>query len=234
MKISSLEQFQAFLRTSTHIDPVTGEERTHWIPLTAPGGATFKILQGNGAVSGGATFSDKNSAIVEQGGFWLDTIGFVSASKAEISANNGDIADWLKRMWEQNGKNVLLRSSSVRVEEWGLAVVDEQLVFVTINNASVQDGNKNNDYVLGQVDSAQDAKIASAQLQLLLAASVEYGNNRTKTDITNGIVKNGVPQLESDSSLWVTAPPLCVAGDGCLGSIHRAPIWFVSQDTSVQ
>ena len=234
MGLKSTEDFHNFLQNSTHVDPATGEERTHWVPLTAPNGATFKILQGTGNVGGSAFFSDKTPAIVEQGGFWLDGVGFVAASKTEIDTNAGGVADWLNTMWEQNGKNVLLRSSSVRVEEWGLVIVGGRVVFVSINNATPQEGNKNNHMVLGQVNSVQDAKIVSAELALFLRASVEYGNNRTETDITNAIVKDGVPQLESDPSLWVTAPSLCVAGYDCLGNIHSAPAWIVSQDASAQ
>jgi len=229
MKIGSLEAFKTFLKNSTHVDPATGEERAYWIPLTAPNGATFKILQGNGAVGGGATFSDENPAIVGQGGFWLNYIGLVAASKTEIDANTGAVADWLKKMWEQNGKNVLLRSSSVRVEEWGLTVVDGRVVFVSINNATPQEGNKFNNMLLGQVDSTQDAKIVSAELQLYLETYAKYGNNRGSTDITNAI-----PKLQPDATLWVTGPALCVAGDGCEGNIYGAPTWFVSQDTSAQ
>ncbi len=235
MKISSLEQFQAFLRTSTHIDPATGEERTHWIPLTVPGGATFKTLQGNGAVGGGATFSGKNPAIVEQGGFWLDTVGFVAASKTEIDANKGGVADWLNTMWDQNGRKVLLRMGSRDEELFGITVVKGQLTFVSINGADpldVFDGRV--EYLLGHSDGKNDAKIVSAQLQLYLDASVKYGNNRTKTDITNGIVKNGVPQLEPDPTLWETGPYLCVSGNVCAGNIYGAPTWFDSQDTSSQ
>jgi len=230
MKISSLEQFQAFLRTSTHIDPATGEERTHWIPLTAPGGATFKILQGNGAVGGGATFSDKNPAIVEQGGFWLDTVGFVSASKAEIDTNKGGVADWLKKMWDQNGRKVLLRMGSRDEELFGITVVNRQLTFVSINGADPLDAFDGRvEYLLGHSDGKNDAKIASAQLQLCLEASVKYGNNRGSTDITSAI-----PKLQPDSTLWETGPYLCVSGNVCAGNIYGAPTWFVSQDTSVQ
>ena len=237
MKIGSLEQFQAFLRTSTHADPTTGQERTHWIPLTAPGGATFKILQASGTYTS-AIFSDKNPAIVEQGGFWLDTVGFVSASKAEIDTNKGGVADWLNKMWEQNGHDSLISSGTIPMEFWGMVVVDGQLNFVAVNNASDSSIPENfpyRDRLLNSVNTPElNAQIVSAELELYLKASVRYGNNRTKTDITNGIVKNGVPQMEPDSTLWVTAPLLCIAGYGCLGNIHTAPSWFVPRDADVQ
>jgi len=237
MKIGSLEEFEKFLRNSTHVDPATGEERAYWIPLTAPNGATFKILQANGTYTS-ATFSDKNSAIVEQGGFWLDSIGFVAASKAEIDANAGEVADWLKKMWAQNGKDSLISSGTIPMEFWGMAIVDGHLSFVTINNARNSDVPENfpyKDRLLNTTNTPErNAQIVSAEFGLYLDASIKYGNNRTRTDITNGVVINGVPQLEPDSDLWVTAPLLCVAGYDCLGNIYGAPAWFISQDTSAQ
>jgi len=230
MKIGSLEAFKTFLKNSTHVDPATGEERAYWIPLTAPGGATFKILQGNGAVGGGATFSDKNPAMVEQGGFWLDSIGFVAASKTEIDVNVGGVADWLKKMWEQNGKKVLLRMGSRNEELWGMTVVDGHLVFVSINSddpLDVFDGRS--EYLLGHSGGKNDAKIASAELQLYLETCAKYGNNRGSTDITNAI-----PKLQPDATLWVTGPYLCVSGNVCEGNIYGAPTWLAPQDTSAQ
>ena len=232
MKIGSLEQFQAFLRTSTHTDPATGEERTHWIPLTAPGGATFKILQGNGTASGGATFSDKNPAIVEQGGFWLDTIGFVAASKKEIDANTGGVADWLKEMWDQNGKSILLQSdNSVPAELWGIAFVNGKLCFVTLNNASegsIPENFPDKDKLLSSTNIPKmNAKIASAELQLYLEACIEYKNYPGTRDISN----KGV---EPDSTLWEVAPSLYIAGKYAQGNIYDAPSWFVASNTDSQ
>jgi len=234
MKIGSLEAFKTFLKNSTHVDPATGEERAYWIPLTAPGGATFKILQGNGAPSGGATFSDKNPAMVEQGGFWLDSIGFVAASKTEIDANAGGVADWLEKMWAKNGKKVLLQSdNAIPAELWGMAVVDGQLSFVTVNNASdgsIPESFRYKDKLLNTTNApSMNSKIVSSELQLYLETCAKYGNNRGSTDITNAI-----PKLQPDATLWVTGPYLCVAGDGCEGSIYGAPTWFVPQDTSAQ
>jgi len=230
MKIGWLEEFEKFLRNSTHVDPATGEERAYWIPLTAPGGATFKILQGNGTYSGGATFSDKNPAIVGQGGFWLDSIGLVAASKTEIDANTGGVADWLKKMWEQNGKDVLLVSGSLSTEAWGVTVVDEQVVFVTINVNNPPEGlwsKKEEQLLLGHSDGKNDAKIVSAQLQLYLEACRKYKNYPGSKDISN-------KGIEPDPTLWEVAPSLYIAGQYGKGSIYSVPPWVISQDTSAQ
>ena len=228
MGFDNAEELLAFLRTSTHVDPATGEERAYWIPLTAPGGATFKILQGNGRYSGGI-FSDENPAIVAQGGFWLDSVGFVAASKAEIDANTGGVADWLDKMWEQNGEDVLIRMGSRDTELWGMAVVDGQLVFVMVNSDDPLDsfaGRK--EALLGHSGGKNDAKIISAAFGLYLEASVDYGNNKLGKEITNGI-----PALEPDSNKW-RRPELCVAGDGCDGNIYDTDPWFVPKDTTIE
>jgi len=232
MKIGSLEEFEKFLRNSTHVDPATGEERAYWIPLTAPNGATFKILQGNGAVGGGATFSDKNSAIVGQGGFWLDSIGFVAASKTEIDANAGGVADWLEQMWKLNGKDVLIVSGSAPIiEGWAMAVgADGRLNFVTVNAADPPQevwSAKAQQLLLGHSDGKNDAKIVSAQLQLYLEACRKYKNYPGSKEISN-------KGIEPDPTLWEVAPSLYIAGQYGKGSIYSAPPWVISQDTSAQ
>jgi hypothetical protein len=81
MGIKDVDGFMKFLESSKHIDPITGEERSGWIPLVAlDGKSTFKILQGDGGAADGV-FSDKNPAIVEAGGFFFNNIGFVDITK---------------------------------------------------------------------------------------------------------------------------------------------------------
>ena len=132
-------------------------------------------------------------------------------------------------MLKQNGENALLRIGNLQTEAWGMGVVNNKLVFITINRSdppSTFDGKV--EHLLGHSGGKNDAKIASAQLQLFLEASVKYGNNRGSTDITSAI-----PKLQPDPTLWETGPYLCVSGNVCAGNIYGAPTWFVSQDADV-
>lgn len=219
MGIKDVDGFMKFLKTSTHTDPLTGKERVGWVPLTAKDGKSkFTILQGNGSATG-AIFSDKNPAIVEAGGFFFDKVAFVAASKAEIDANKGGVADWIKKMEQQNGRNVLIKTdSSVLGETWGLAVVDEQLVFVGLNRATVPDGFKQKNRVLGQVDVNRDGQIMSAMWELYTRVYEKFAN--VKDHISNSA-------LEPDSNKWYR-PSLCVAGSSgtCEG---KDPALFVSE-----
>jgi hypothetical protein len=181
--IKTAEEFRAFLKTSMHADPTTGEMRPYWVPLER-NGAKFMLLQGNGAPAGGV-FSAKNPAIVEAGGFFLDDVAFVVASKVEIVANKGGIADWLARMWEQNGKDVLIRMGSLRTEMWGTVIVDGQLVFVGLNNGVPLDNFDAKDELLGQSDPAKNGAILSAMLDLYLKITSGFANGSTGKYIGN-------------------------------------------------
>ena len=90
--IKDAEQLRAFLKTSMHPDPATGEMRPYWMPLER-NGANLKLLRGNKKGSYGASvFLDNNPGIEAAGGFFLDDIAFVAASKTEVTANTGGIS----------------------------------------------------------------------------------------------------------------------------------------------
>ncbi len=194
MGIKDIDGFMKFLENSKHTDPITGNERIGWIPLVAKDGkSTFKILQGNGSAANGI-FSDKNPTIVKAGGFFFDNIGFVAASKAEIDANVGGVADLLQKMRVQNGRDFLIRTSSVRIEEWGLGVLDGQLVFMGINNASLPTGFPQGDRLLGQPDPEKNARIMSAYWKLYTDVYGKFANSRH-----GGSLVNSYLDLEPDS-----------------------------------
>ncbi|MBV6395011.1 MAG: hypothetical protein HFACDABA_00582 [Anaerolineales bacterium] len=215
--IKTAEQFRAFLKTSMHPDPETGEMKPYWVPLERNGG-TFKILQGNGSATGGI-FSDKNPAVVEAEGFFLDDIAFVAASKAQMDENEGGIADWIKKMEEQNGRNALIKTSSVPIEKWGLVLVDGQLVFVGLNNSIPTNPDLQKNRLLGQVDTKRDAQIMSAMWELYTRVYGRFAN--VKDHISNSA-------LEPDSNKW-DRPYLCIAGLSgmCEG---RSPVWFAGEN----
>jgi hypothetical protein len=220
MGIEDVNGFMKFLANSKHIDPLTGKERTGWIPLVAlDGKSTFKILQGHEIADG--LFTDKNPAIVKDKGLFFDKIGFVAASKAEIDANEGGVADWIKKMEEQNGKNVLVSISSNPIEKWGLVVVDGQLVFVGINNGIPTNPKFPVEKLLGQPDPRKNARIMSAYYELYTRVYTKFGNSKSKDGLTNVM-------LVTDQA-DVYGPQLCVAGTSgmCEG---KSPSSFFGDD----
>jgi hypothetical protein len=96
------------------------------------------------------------------------------------------------------------------------------VIFVVINNANPVDGNRYNDLLLGQVNSAQDAKIASAAFELCLKVFPLYHNSKSGDFITNN-------KIEPNSDKW-GSPMLCVAGKGCDGQMYNSDDWFVPQE----
>jgi len=222
MGIKDIDGFMKFLETSKHTDPITGKERVGWIPLYAKDGkSTFKILQGNGSAANGI-FSDKNPAIVKAGGFFFDNIGFVAASKAEIEANVGGVADWIKKMEEQNGKDALVSPSSIPSELWGLVVVDGQIVFVGLNKSAPVEGFPQKDRFLGQPEPKRNAQIMSAYWELYTRVYLKFANGG------RNFIGNGIPELEPDPDKWYV-PQLCVAGTSgmCEG---KSPSGFSGED----
>lgn len=211
------DQFLEFLRNSKHADPVTGEMRPYWVPFKK-NGAEFRLLQGN---KYNPVFIP-NSAMQSAGGFFLDDVAFIAASKKEVDTNKGGVSDWLNNMWEQNGEGVLVRTSITPVEMWGLTLVDGQLVFVGLNNAIPQNPTFQTDRLLGQPDPNKNGQILSAYWELYVRVHGLYGNSATK-NLNRGFITNF--RLEPDSNKWYS-PGLCIAtssGGYCDG---KGPAYF--------
>lgn len=216
--IKTAEELRSFLKTSMHADPTTGEMRPYWVPLER-NDAKFMLLQG-GNNGGHGLFDSKNIAIQKMGGFFLDDIAFVAASKAEIDANVGGVADWIKKMEQQNGRNVLVNTGG-DIEQWGLVVVDGQLVFVGLNNGTPVDNFPQKERILGQPETKKNGQILSAYYELYIRVYSLFGNNKAKDALSNS-------KIESDFNKWYF-PDLCVAGfgGGCEG---KSPSSFSGDD----
>jgi hypothetical protein len=217
--IEDAEQLRAFLKTSMHPDPVTGEMRPYWMPLER-NGVNLKLLRGNKKGSYGASvFLDNNPGIEAAGGFFLDDIAFVVATQSEIASNSGGVSDWLKKVTEQNGSHVLITTGSLGLEQWGFVVVDGQAAFVAVNNGIPPEDHGDKDKLLGQVNSHRDAEILSAMWELYTRVYHEYGNDYPTNPQNTSNYK-----LESDSSMWRSAT-MCVAGNGIRCDAH-SPNYF--------
>jgi len=221
--IKDAEQLRAFLKTSMHPDPVTGEMRPYWMPFER-NGVNLKLLRGNKKGSYGASvFLDNNPGIEAAGGFFLDDIAFVAASKKEIDANVGGIADWLQKVEAQNGRYVLMQPGSRSEEVWGFAVVDGQAVFIAFNKNAPLDDFDHPENLLGQADAAANGRILSAMYELYTRVYHEYGNDYPTNPQNTSNYK-----LEPDSSRWRSAA-MCVEGNGIRCDAH-SPSYFGGDD----
>jgi hypothetical protein len=151
----------------------------------------------------------------------------VTASKKEIDANEGGIADWLDKIYKQNGKDVFAKFYGSDLEMSGLVIVDGQLFFVAMNNDTPRpDWSKNlKESLLGQKDPAANGRILSAFWEMYISVYHKFGNSRPGESRKGDFLSNY--KLEPDSNKWYKAE-LCVAD--LFGECEAKGIYYFSGD----